>query len=108
VGGLCVFATLTIWLDASYAERGFEAAILIATAVVLMVRGPFPTRPILLALSGVALWGPLQLIAGWSVYRYETSLATLRWATLIATFFLAYRALEDRKVRQRARASSLP
>jgi hypothetical protein len=45
------------------------------------------------------------LIAGWSVYRYETSLATLRWATLAATFFLAYRALEDRKVRQCAQTA---
>jgi O-antigen ligase len=105
VGSLCVFATLTIWLDASYAERGFEAAILIATAVVLMVRGPFPIRPILVALCCVGLWGPLQFIAGWSVYRYETSLATLRWVTLIATFFLAYRALADRKVRERARTA---
>jgi O-antigen ligase len=105
VGCLCVFATLTIWLDASYAERGFQAAILIATAVVLIVRGPFPTGPILVALCCVGLWGPLQLIAGWSVYRYETSLATLRWVTLIATFFLAYRALEDRKVRQCAQTA---
>jgi O-antigen ligase len=103
IGALCVFATLTIWLDAAYAERCFEAAILMVAAVVVVVRGPPRPRFIPLALAMVALWGPLQLIAGWSVYRYETWTAALRWATLTATFFLAYEVLENRQTRERSR-----
>ena len=102
IGALCVFATLTIWLDAAYAERCFDAAILALAAVVVVVRGPPRPRSVLVALTAVALWGPLQLIADGSVYRYETWTAALRWATLTATFFLAYAALGNRKTRQRS------
>ena len=103
IGALCVFATLTMWVDAAYLERSFEAAILLLAAVVVMMRGPPRPCFILLALTATALWGPLQLIARASVYRYETWTATLRWATLIATFFLTYEALGNRQTRQRSR-----
>jgi O-antigen ligase len=98
-----VVATLTIWLDAAYAERAFEAAILMVSAVAVVLRGPPRPRFILLALATVALWGPLQSIAGGSVYRYETWIAALRWATLTATFFLAYEALVNHQTRRRSR-----
>jgi O-antigen ligase len=103
IGALCVFATFTIWLDAAYAERCFEAATLTLAAVVVVVRGPPRPRFILVALTAVALWGPLQSMAGASVYRYETWTAALRWATLTAIFFLVYAALGNRKIRQRSR-----
>ena len=103
IGGLCVFATLTIWLDAAYAERCCEAVILTLAAAVVVVRGPPRPRFILVALTVVALWGPLQSIAGASVYRYETWNAALRWVTLTAAFFLAYEGLRNRKIRQRSR-----
>jgi len=54
------------------------------------------------ALTAIALWGPLQLALSLSVYQYETYIAALRWTTLIATFFLAYEALQGRDTRQRA------
>src|ERR1700735_5425042 len=103
IGALCVFATFTIWLDAAYAERCFEAATLTLAAVVVVVRGPPRPRFILVALTAVALWGALQSMAGGSVYRYETWTAALRWATLTAIFFLVYAALGNRKIRQRSR-----
>lgn len=103
IGALCVFATLTIWLDAAYAERCFEAAILILAAVVVVMRGPPRPRLILVALTAIALWGPLQLIANQSIYRYETWIAALRWTTLTATCFLAYEAFGNRETLERSR-----
>ena len=105
LGSLCTLATMTIWLDAPYAERGVQAAILIAAAVVIAVRRPARPSLVMVALAAVALWGPLQLIADWSAYRYETWSAVLRWTTLIATFFLAFEALQDRGMRRRARTA---
>ena len=81
-GSLCAFATLTIWLEVSYAERCFEAAILLLAAVA----GWRGTGVVAGALTVVALWGPFQLITGASVVPYETSYASLRWAALLATF----------------------
>lgn len=98
-GSLCAFATLTIWLEVSYAERCFEAAILLLAAVA----GWRGTGVVAGALTVVALWGPFQLITGASVVPYETSYASLRWAALLATFLLVYGALEDQKLRLQAR-----
>ncbi len=105
LSSLCALSTMTIWLDAPYAERGVQAAILIAAAVVLAVRRPARPNFVMVALAVVALWGPLQLIAAWSADRYETWSAALRWATLIATFFLASEALQDCGMRRRARTA---
>ena len=103
IGALCALATLTIWLEGAYVERCIHAAILLLAAVVVVVRGPPRPRFLLVVLTAVALWGPLQLIADGSVYRYETWTAALRWATLTATFYLAYEALGNRAIRQRSR-----
>ena len=96
-----MFATLTIWIEASYAERCFEAAILLMAAAVIS-SSPAVPRLMLAILSVVALWGPIQLLAGASVVPYETSIAALRWAVLAATFFLVYESLKDRELRERA------
>ena len=96
---MCVFATLTIWLEVSYAERCFEAAVLLLAAVAGW-RGP---GLVAAALTVIALWGPFQMMAGGSVVPYETSTAALRWAALVATFFLVYAALEDQQLRGQAR-----
>jgi O-antigen ligase len=99
---LCVFATLTIWLDVSYAERVIEAAILILAAVAAW-HSTAPPRRMLAVLTAVALWAPIQLLAGASVVPYETSTTALRWAALAATFFLVYDSLLDRELRERVR-----
>jgi O-antigen ligase len=101
-GLLCVFATLTIWLEVSYAERCFEAAILFLAAVVVW-HGPALPRLMAAVLTVVALWGPTQLITGASADAYETSTAALRWAALAATFVLVYESLKHQVLRQRAR-----
>ena len=74
IGALCALATLTIWLEGAYVERCIHAAILLLAAVVVVVRGPPRPRFLLVALTAVALWGPLQLIAGGSVYRYGSGI----------------------------------
>jgi len=64
IDALCAFATLTIWLDAAYAERAFEAAILMVSAVVVVVRGCASRSS--WRLDGSDAVGPLQSIPGGS------------------------------------------
>ncbi len=99
VGAMCVFATLTIWMEAAYAERCFQASILILGALVAVRHGLPGATLSTLALAAVALWGPLQWAAGWSAYAYETWNAALRWFTLVVAFILVRHALGGGKVR---------
>jgi O-antigen ligase len=101
---------MTIWLEGSYAEPAIQAAILVVAAAAVAVRGPARPKLVMVALTMVALtlvalWGPVQLGANLSVYPYETWTAALRWTTLIAIFFLAYEAFQNRGMRRRARTT---
>jgi O-antigen ligase len=97
---------MTIWLGVSYAERGFQAAIL-TMAAAMLISGRPGMRPgsIGLMVAAIMAWGPAQLIAGWTVYHYETATAALRWATLGAVFFLTREVLRDRKLFGQARTA---
>src|SRR5258708_11449082 len=96
---------MTIWLEAPYAERFVQASILVTAAAVLVLGKPQVPGKVMVVLAVVALWGPLQLAAAWSVYRYDTETAALRWITLAATFFLARESLHSRGTLHRARAA---
>jgi O-antigen ligase len=101
-GCLFVFATMTIWLDVSYAERCCEAALLLLAVIAGWRRGHNSTFMIA-ALAVLVLWGPFQLITGISVVPYETLTAALRWAALAAAFFVVYESLHDRELIGQAR-----
>jgi O-antigen ligase len=87
---------MTTWIDASYAERGFQAVVLIAASFALVRRPPTgPAALLLLAVLSVAAWGLVQCMAGWTVYQHETGVSTLRWASWMLLFFLAFEAFRD-------------
>jgi len=93
---------MTIWLDAAYGERCFQASILILTAHAVVRRKLARPTLVIAALGAIALWGPLQLAMSWSVYQYETWVAALRWTTFLAVFFLAFEAFQESDLRRSA------
>lgn len=101
-GCVCVLATLTIWLDVSYVERCCEAALLLLGSVAVCY-GVHGSKVMLTAFTALASWGPVQLMTGVSAVPYETSIAALRWAALVATFFALYEAFQDRTLLERTR-----
>ena len=48
-----------------------------------------------LPLLAIVGWGALQVYLGWSVYAYATEADTIRWATYLAVFFLAFQLFPE-------------
>jgi O-antigen ligase len=75
----------------------------IAVAVLAFVNpSQLPTLPplsVLLPLVVVALWAPLQLLLGTTVYAFPTWLATLYWLTDLVAFILAVLLLQRSRPR---------
>jgi O-antigen ligase len=91
LAALFVFAILTLWVPAYWPVATFQVGVF-TLAGVLLWRAfrsytllAFPFFPLLFAV----LWGLMQLGAGLTIYRFETMLAVLRWATFLAVFFIA-------------------
>jgi O-antigen ligase len=74
----------------------------VAAAAASLIHPPrWPATWIYLPLALAAVWGPLQLAFGSTVYRFETLTSSLNWladlvAFLLAAQFLYARALRDR------------
>lgn len=103
LGALAVIATMTIWLEPPYASLVVQAAVLLLAAVVIAKQPiSIPLRWSLL-LAAVAAWGPAQLLAGSTEYRYATAASTLQWVSRAVVFVLACQALRLRDPRHHAR-----
>jgi len=107
---LLVFAgLLTLWVPGRWPVLLFEAAVLLLAAA-SAVRGAWGGRgrrsslP-LAAPAGVVGWGLLQLLMGWSEYRFATGLALLSWTTYLAALGLAEQAYGYSELRRRFRSA---
>ncbi len=99
---MCVAATLTIWIRSPFVSRvvsmGFECGVLALGAAWCL---PAWTRwhVSFAALSAISLWGFVQLALGATVYRYATVDASLRFAALASTAWIAACSLERNSTR---------
>lgn len=101
---LLCFAVLTLWTPGRWALSAFQTGVFalgIAWAVGIMFR-PIPVRGsfLLIPFGGAALWGPLQLLLGTTVYRHETWNASLYWLTAFVLVFLSLQALAQAEARR--------
>jgi O-antigen ligase len=67
---------------------------------------PVLTYP-LLSLVFAALLGPLQYLAGWTVYPFATQTAAVKWATLLAIYLIGSCLFNDKPVRDWVRSMLL-
>jgi len=100
---LMLFGILTIWVP----ERGTVGLLQAGSfllAIVWAARAVWqPQRPktsfLLIPLAGTILWGLLQLLMGWTVYRFQTWNAVLNWGTYLVVFWLALEVFRSGEVR---------
>jgi O-antigen ligase len=101
---LLIFGILTIWVPARWAPGMFQTGAFVLAAVWLakwIVGGGRAERsfvPALLALA--AVWGLVQLAAGWSVYRWQTWNAALYWGANLALCWVAAQLFSDARARR--------
>jgi O-antigen polymerase len=86
---LAVAATLTIWIRDPAPEWTYEIAVFSIAGAVCLRRGAIRWSAAGVAMAAIALWGFVELALGTTVYRYATLNATLRFAALAATAFIA-------------------
>jgi len=102
---ILALATLTLWIPAYWAAGAFESCVFALAAWALaMGRLPRPNAVIPIAVFGfIALWGCLQLLAGWSQVRSATETAIWKWATWLAVYFLGVSLFADREFSRKVR-----
>jgi len=92
LASLLMASVLTVWIRERWSVSLFEAGILALAGAwsVRMMLHPYAIRvvPALVPLSGVVLIGPLQLMTGQTVSRWETWNALLQWSTYGMAFGL--------------------
>lgn len=98
-------STLILWVTAYWAVAAFESCVF-ALAAVALARGRRPRANALLPIAVfgfIALWGCLQMLAGWSQVRSETEAAIWKWIAWLAVYYLGASLFADpefsRKVR---------
>ena len=93
LAALLFFGILTVWIPYRWAVYALEAglfALAIPWAAAIALRRRSPRGSILIIpLLAAVLWGLLQLLCGWTVYRFETWNAVLTWSAHLAVFCLA-------------------
>jgi O-antigen ligase len=107
---LLIYALAVLWVDDRWAWRLFQAGVFALGAVAAAgwargADGP-PRRVALAALAGAAAWPLLQLAAGASMGRWQTTEAALDWATWLVVFALALQLFAD-PARQRQRLEAI-
>jgi tetratricopeptide (TPR) repeat protein len=90
---MLLLAILTAWLPGRAAVVPLQAGIFLL-ALAWAGRAVWrPRRPqtsfLLIPLAGAVLWGLLQLLMGWTVYRLQTWETVLAWGSYLAVFWLA-------------------
>lgn len=90
-----VFAVLTLWAPGYWPVAAFQVW-MFALAIAVMIRGVrssvLQSVPCLV-LAAAAVWGLIQLGAGWTPVAYETKLAVLKWLSVLASFLVASHVL---------------
>ena len=99
LAALLAFGILTLWVPAEWPVAAFEIGVFTLTgwAVVRSHRQPPVLHYPLLPLAAVVAVGLLQLLAGSTVYAFDTKQAVVRWLTFLCVFFVAASALRDER-----------
>ncbi len=99
-----VFA-LTADFAGSWSTPAYQTGFLVTAAVWLLIAGfraPAPRLHWLMApLLFLALWGPVQILAGWSVYTFATIEESLAWSTAFAVFVLGLQLMSEGDLREK-------
>jgi len=97
LAALVIWAVLTVWMRERWAAGIFQAGVFGLGALWALrtaVRGGAARGSrLLIPLTGIVLWGLLQLAAGSSEYRFATWQAVLGWGAALTAFLLALQAL---------------
>jgi O-antigen ligase len=101
---LLFFSILTLWVRERWALSFFQTGVFLLGIVWAgrMIVRPTPLRGSLLLIpfGGAILWGLLQLLAGTTVYRFDTWNAVLFWTTGFVLFFLSLQVLQTAEIRR--------
>ncbi len=111
LGTFLALGILIVWAPQDWVVHGWQAGIFalglawITSAV--LHRRPLQGSILLFPLSGAVLWGLLQLLAGWSVYRFATWKALLNWLLYLTIFWLALQIFAAPQLRRDFRRALL-
>lgn len=107
---LIFFGIFTLWIPAYWPTAAFQAGIFVLAIITnLLILGQswspktkhiaehtsstFPGSPYnlypVIPLTLATFWGLVQLHLGLTIYRFETEIAVVNWATLVAVFLVA-------------------
>jgi O-antigen ligase len=64
-------------------------------------RGAFRSSPVLWAVGAVLVWSVVQILCGWTVYRWQTWLSILYWLGNFSVLFAAVQSFGDASIRER-------
>jgi len=96
---------LVCWAPGYWAVALIEVPVFLLAVLwliqVALAREPVGNAGILVAVAGLAAWGGVQLIAGQSVYPFETGKAILYWAANATVFTLAFHVSSEISSRNR-------
>jgi hypothetical protein len=100
---LLLLGILTVWVPGRGAVGPLEAGSFLL-AIVWIARAVWQpqrlnTSFLLVPLAGAIVWGLLQLLMGWTVYRFQTWNAVLNWGTNLVVFWLALEVFRSRELR---------
>ncbi|MGQ9635640.1 MAG: O-antigen ligase family protein [Bryobacteraceae bacterium] len=108
---LLMVGILTVWAPGRWPVHLWAAGIFLLASVWAgrMLWQPQRARSgvLLIPLAGAVLWGLLQLVFGWTVYRFETWNALLNWALYLAVFWLALQVFTPPELRHTFRRALL-
>lgn len=99
---LLMYGLLVLWVDGRWALAVQQAGVLLLGAAWLLrlgVRCELPLcSPYMAALAVPILWGLMQLLFGWTVYRYATWESLLAWTMLLVVFWLTFELCQQRTI----------
>jgi O-antigen ligase len=101
---LCI-GILLMWVPSAWAVYGFELALFALAVARIGARlrdgKGVGVHPVAVMLALAAVWGLVQLEAGWTVDPFKTRTAILEWAAYSCAFALALDALSGSAERER-------
>lgn len=101
---ILIFGILSMWVPARWALSAFQIAVWALAAVRMLRRigkgRSLSIHPTAVLLGAAAVWGVIQVSAGWTVDWFKTLGEILDWITYLAVFALALELSADPRRRE--------